>query len=567
MRKTLPVLLVTSIALLATACSTATSTSPSAAAPAATSGPAASQAAASPAAGATAGGGSLSFAVEGDLQTLDPAICYDTNCGPVVHLLFDSLIAYDPNAATLRPGLAAAMPEVSADGLTYTFTLRDNATFTKQDGSVLRPVTADDVVYSLNRILDPTLTPTPSPVGPAFFAQIAGADKVLDGSSTSASGLKAVDAKTVAITITAPNRSFLNVLAMNFGSIVPKELAGADTTAFSAAPVGSGPFYLASYAKGDKAVLQRNPAYWREGYPRVDTVEYRLGVDANTQLQQVQAGQLDIMGNDIPAGAFTATTTDPALKDQVVREPLVATNFLIIDTSGPDKALADVRVRHAIAMAVDKDNILRVNNGRGTKAGCIFPPQMTAYDVACDPYPHDVAKAKALMADAGFADGFETSIYTDTQDISKAIAESIVQDLSEIGIKVDIVQQDFDVLIGTITTPHAAPLVYLGWFQDFPDASDFYDPIFSCAANVPGGASYGWYCNKDADALAATARANQDAAARDGQYRDLQDMVMADVPSVPLFFPDTVVLVSPRVIGNPFHPAYFIDLAEVDVSD
>jgi peptide/nickel transport system substrate-binding protein/oligopeptide transport system substrate-binding protein len=171
------------------------------------------------------------------------------------------------------------------------------------------------------------------------------------------------------------------------------------------------------------------------------------------------------------------------------------------------------------------------------------------------------------MADAGFASGFETSLYTDSQDISKAIAESLAQDLSEIGIKVEVIQQDFDVLIGTITTPHAAPLVFIGWFQDFPDPSDFYDPIFSCAANVPGGASYGWYCNKDADALAATARANQDSGARDGQYRDLQDMVMADVPSVPLFFPDTVVLVSPRVVGNPFHPAYFIDLAEIDVTE
>ena len=406
MRRSLPVLLVTSLALLATACSPAT-TEPSAAAPVATDAPATSAAAEPSTATTAAGGGALSFAVEGDLQTLDPAICYDTNCGPVIHLLFDQLIEYDPNAATLRPGLAASMPEVSADGLTYTFTLRDNATFTKQDGSVLRPVTADDVVHSLNRVLDPSLTPTPSPVGGAFFAQIAGADKVLDGTSKEASGLKAVDPKTVAITINAPNRAFLNVLGMNFASIVPKELAGSDTTAFSASPIGTGPFYLASYTRGEKALLQRNTAYWREGYPRVDTVEYRLGVDANTQLQQVQAGQLDIMGNDIPAGSFTSITTDPALKDQVIREPLVATNFLVIDTSGPDKALADPRVRQAMAMALDKDNLLRVNNGRGTKAGCIYPPQMTSYDEACDPYPHDLTKAKALMADAGFASGFE----------------------------------------------------------------------------------------------------------------------------------------------------------------
>ncbi|HEY3335743.1 MAG TPA: ABC transporter substrate-binding protein [Candidatus Limnocylindrales bacterium] len=570
MRRALPALLVTSIALVATACSPATTSSPSAGAASASSTPATSTAA-SPTvdvttAPAAAGGGELSMAVEGDLQSLDPAICYDTNCGPLVHLLFDSLVAYDPNAATLRPGLAAAMPDVSADGLTYTFTLRDGATFTKQDGSALRAVTAEDVVWSLNRILDPKLTPTPSPVGPAFFSPIEGADKVLDGSAATASGLKVVDAKTVAITIKAPNRAFLNVLAMNFGSIVPRELAGKDTTAFSAAPVGSGPFYLAAYTRGEKAVLQRNQAYWREGYPRVDTIEYRLGVDANTQLQQVQAGQLDVMGNDIPAGGFTATTSDPALKDQVIREPLVATNFLIIDSSGPDKALADVRVRQAIGLAIDKDNLLRVNNGRGTKAGCIFPPQMTSYDAACDPYPRDVAKARTLMEQAGYGAGFKTSLYTDTQDLSKALAESIVQDLAGINITVDIVQQDFDVLIGTLTTPHAAPLTYIGWFQDFPDPSDFYDPIFSCAADVPGGASFGWYCNKAADALATTARGNQDEAARNAQFGDLQDMVMADLPSVPLFYPDVAILVSPRVVGNPFHPAYYIDLAEIDVT-
>ena len=323
---------------------------------------------------ATAGGGELSMAVEGDLQSLDPAICYDSNCIPVVRMLFNQLLEYGPNSTTLIPGLAAAMPEVSADGLVYTFKLRDGATFTKADGSVLRAVTADDVVHSLNRILDQSLTPYPSPVGPAFFSLIEGADKVLDGSATVASGLEAVDPSTVRITITQPNRAFLNVLAMTFGSIVPKELAGADTTAFSGAPVGSGAFYLESYAKGDKAVLKRNPAYWDPAHPKVDRVEYRLGVDANTQLQQVQAGQLDIMGNDIPSGAFTATTNDPALTDRVRRESLVATNFLILDTSG-DTPLANVKVRQAIAHAVDKDNVLKVMNGRGVKATCIYPPR------------------------------------------------------------------------------------------------------------------------------------------------------------------------------------------------
>ena len=559
------------LGVIAGACSPAATPAPSGAAPApgATAPPSAAApgtAAASPSAAAAAGGGELSMAVEGDLQTLDPAICYDTNCGPVMHMLFDSLVAYGPNSAELQAGLAD-LPDVSADGLTYTFHLRDGVSFTKQDGTPLRPVTADDVAYSINRILDPALKPYPSPVGPAFFAQIAGADKVLDGSAKTASGLKVIDPSTIEITIGAPNRAFLNVLAMSFGSIVPKELAGADTTKFSAAPVGTGAFYLESYTKGEKAVLKRNTQYWRAGYPRVDTVEYRLGVDANTQLQQVQADQLDIMGNDIPSGAYTAVSADPAYKDQFVRESLVATNFLVMDSSQPDGPLSNVKVRQAIAKAIDKDNLLLLNNGRGTKAGCIYPPQLTSFNAACDPYPRDVEGAKALLAEAGFKDGFSTTLYTDTQDLSKTMSESMIQDLADIGIKVELVQQDFDVLIGTITTPHAAPIIYIGWFQDFPDPSDFYDPILSCAVNVPGGASYGWYCNEAADTLAAQARGEADAAKRTQMYQQLEEMVMADVPSAPLFNPDTAILVSKKVVGNPFHPAYFIDLDEVDASE
>lgn len=558
----LPAALLVTIALVVVACGPSSSVAPTSAGPTQTApvGPSTEPT-------NSAGGGSLSMAVEGDLQSLDPAICYDTNCGPLMHMLYDSLVAYEPNSAVLRPGLAEAMPDVSADGLTYTFKLRAGVTFTKNDGTPLRAITADDVVYSLNRVLDPSLTPTPSPVGGAFFAQIAGADKVLGGSSPAASGLKAIDASTVQITINAPNRAFLNVLAMSFGSVLPKELAGKDTTAFSAAPVGTGAFYLQSYVKGEKAVLQRNPQYWREGSPKVDTFEYRLGVDANTQLQQVQADQLDLMGNDIPAGSFTAILNDPAYKDQVIREALVATNFLVIDSSGPNAALANPKVRQAIAHAIDKDNVLRVNNDRGVKSGCILPPQMPAFDPACDPYPYNVDKAKALMKEAGYEAGFSTQVYTDTQDLSKAISESMIQDLSAIGITAELVQQDFDILIGTITTPHTAPLTFIGWFQDFPDPSDFFDPIFTCAVNVAGAASFGWYCNPAADSLGDQARGEKDDTRRLGLYKQLFEIVMKDVPSVPIFNPDVVILSSKRVIGNPFHPAYYFDLNEVDVTE
>src|SRR4029079_15714161 len=113
----------------------------------------------------------LSLAVASDLSTLDPAIGYDQLSFPVEHMLYDTLVTYD-EGTTLVPGLAAAMPTISADGLTYTFDLRPGVSFVRK-GEAVRPITPQDVVFSLNRLLRPDLLPTPSPVGPSFFAAIA----------------------------------------------------------------------------------------------------------------------------------------------------------------------------------------------------------------------------------------------------------------------------------------------------------------------------------------------------------------------------------------------------------
>ena len=257
---------------------------------------------------------------------------------------------------------------------------------------------------------------------------------------------------------------------------MPKELAGQDAAAFEKAPVGTGPYYLESYQQGGKAVLKRNTGYWKPDLPKTDSVEVRFLVEQNTQLQQAQTGELDIMGELIPSGSYSAITGDPTLTERIKRRMDVAVFYVTMDTRIPRRILSNVKVRQAINMAIDKANIIKLNNGRGGPLECIFPPDMPGFDPTCDPYTYDVAAAQALMVEAGFPDGFETTIYADTTDISDFGTQSIQQDLAKIGIKVKIVQQEFDVLLGTITVPHQAPLVFVGWFQDFPDPSDFIDP-------------------------------------------------------------------------------------------
>ncbi len=508
--------------------------------------------------------GTVSIGFESDITTLDPAIAYDNVSWPAVTMLFEQLVGYD-DGTNLVPMLAAEMPTISDDGLTYTFTLRDGVSFVKH-GEVVRTVTADDVVFSINRLLRPDVTPAPSPVGAAFFSAIEGADAVLDGTAEVASGLKALDEHTVQITLTHPDRTFLNVLAMPFGSVIPAE-SGYDSTAFSADPVGTGTYYLEEYVPGERAVFTANPHTWREGLPRNAAVEMRLLLPAEQQLLQAEVDQLDIMGNDIPSADWVAVSEDPRYADRIVLDPIVAINYISMDTSGPDSPFRDARVRQAVNHAIDKENLVRLVNGRAQVANCIFPPGMPGYDAGCNPYPRDLERAKALMAEAGVT-GFTTQLYTDTQSSSLASAESVKTDLAQIGIDVEIVQQDFDTLLGTISTPHAAPMVSIGWFQDFPDPSDFIDPILSCASAVEGGANQAWYCNPDVDAKAAAARTVLDLQEAIPQYQEIEQMIMADAPWVPTTFSLVSGLNSSRLQGfEHIHPVYWWTLWNYSVTD
>ncbi len=408
--------------------------------------------------------GTLSISFSSEVDSLDPALGYDIVSWPAERLIYESLVTYD-DGTTLIPGLSEAMPEVSDDGLTYTFTLRDGVSFVR-DGEIVRDVTADDVVFSLNRLLRPDLLPYPSPVGGAFFASIAGADAVLDGSAESAEGLKALDDRTVEITLAAPDRTFLNALAMPFGSVIPAE-AGYDASDSFADPVGTGPFYLASYRPGEEAVFHANPHYWGDG-PKVETIEYGLLVPEETISQQVLAGEVDISGDNLPTPIYQQVKDDPAYADRVKQQPQMSLEYLSMDSSAEDSPLSDKRVRQAISYAIDRENILRLTAGRGSIANCLFPPEVPGFDPTCDPYPYDVERAKELMAEAGM-DGFSTQLFTDTTELNGLSAEAIAADLAQIGIEVEVITQDFDSLIGTISVPHQAPLVLIGWFADFPD--------------------------------------------------------------------------------------------------
>ena len=268
----------------------------------------------------------------------------------------------------------------------------------------------------------------------------------------------------------------------------------------------------------------------------------------------------------MPAADYTTLSQDPTYADQIVKTAAVSTQYLSMDTSGPDSPFKDVRVRQAVNHVIDKANILRLANGLGEPVDCIFPRLMPGFDDTCHPYATDLAAAQKLMADAGMSAGFDTKLYTDTTSISQNQAQSIATDLATINIRAEVVPQDFNVLLGTVTTPHAAPMVWVGWFQDYPDPSDFIDPILSCATAVAGAFNNAWFCDPAIDARSAAARKIPILADAIPEYQAIQKAIMDEAPWVPVASPLFVGLHGKRVTGfDAFDPVYTFDLASYGV--
>lgn len=209
-------------------------------------------------------GGSIVVTYKDDISTLDPAIGYDWQNFSIIKAMFSGLMDYEPGTATLTPNLATDYT-ISDDGRTYTFTLREGVVF--HNG---RPMTADDVKYSLERTLDPA---TRSP-GQGFYLGIGGAQAFIDGEADTVSGIIVPDATTVQITLTEPSAPFLHLMALNFSFVVPREEVERYGEDFGRNPVGTGAFRMREWVLGQRLVLERNPDYFRENLPHLDEVVF-----------------------------------------------------------------------------------------------------------------------------------------------------------------------------------------------------------------------------------------------------------------------------------------------------
>ena len=497
-------------------------------------------------------GGSMTIAYKDDLATLDPAVGYDWTNWPAEKMVFDGLLDYD-DTTTIVPGLAAEMPQVNADASQYTFKLRHGVKF--QNGRELK---AEDVAYSLTRVIDPA---TKSP-GAGFFLGIKGAKDLADGKATSLAGIKVVDDYTVQFTLEAPDVTFLNKMALNFAFIVPKEEVQKQGENFGHQPVGTGPFVLKGWTSGQQLVFERNPNYYMPDLPYLDKVTIQVGVTPDVALLRLEKGEIDLMGDPIPAADYVRISQDPAWKDRLVKQPQVSTIYIAMNTRV--KPFDNVKVRQALNHAINKERIVKLLNGRGTVANQILPPLMPGYDPAYQGYDYNPDKAKALLTEAGYPNGFSTSIECIAVDPQPKLCESFQQDLASVGVKVDIKTLAGSTVIDDGGTEGKAPMIWsggLGWIQDYPDPDDFYAPILGCGSAVPGGWNWPWLCDKAIDARAVAALGITDRAARLKEIQAIFAALMDQAPWVPVYNGEYDMAHSATLQGKPTdfaHPEHTI---------
>jgi ABC-type transport system substrate-binding protein len=501
-------------------------------------------------------GGAAIVTFNNDLTTLDPAIGYDWQNWSVIKSIFDGLMDYKPGTTELEPDLAESYT-ISDDGQTYTFKLRDGIKF--HNG---RALTSADIKYSIERAVNPATT---SPGG-SYFNPIKGYDDVAGGKATELSGITTPDDKTVVISLTRPDATFLHIMAINFGYAVPKEEVEKYGADFGKHPVGTGAFKMVEWVPGQKLELARNADYYRKGVPYLDTLTFEFGQDPTVAVLRLKKGEIDIVGDGIPPAQFNEAMSDPANKDLIVEGEQLQTGYVTMNVKIPP--LDKVKVREAVNMAINKDRITRIINNRAGPANQPLPPAMPGYAKDYKGYAYDPAGAKKLLAEAGLKDGFATELYAMNVDPNPRIAQAIQQDLAAIGIKAEIksLAQAEVITAGGAGT---APMIWSGgmaWIADFPDPANFYYGILGCGGASEGGWNWSKYCNESLDSRANEADAMVTAeqqAARAEKWQGIFLDVMKDAPWAPIFNEKRYTYHSERLGGE---KALFTDPIHIPVN-
>jgi len=466
-------------------------------------------------------------------------------------VIFNSLVSYDEAAKKVVPALADKW-DVSADGLTYTFHLRPNVQFQTTDYfKPTRALNADDVVFTFERMLDDN-NPWHKVAGASGFphAQSMGLPKLIKSVSK-------VDDNTVKFELNAPDATFVPILTMGFASIYSAEYADQLLKAgkqadLNAKPIGTGPFMLKSYTKDAVIRYDVNPTYWGPK-PKIDRLIYAITPDATVRAQKVKADECQIALSPKPQDLADAKS-DKSLA--IVQTPAFMTAFVALNTQ--KKPLDNQKVRAALNMGFDRGTYLKtVFDNTATPATNPYPPNTWSYDKSIKPWPYDPVKAKKLLAEAGYPNGFETTIWVRPNGsvlnpAPKAGAEMLQADFAKIGVKADVKVIEWGELIKQAKQGQH-DLLFMGWAGDNGDPDNYLSPLFSCNA-VKSGINFARFCDQDLDKLIADGKATADQAKRSKAYEQAQQIIHDQALWIPLGYPTAAAITRTTVSGYHVSP-------------
>jgi ABC-type transport system substrate-binding protein len=471
-------------------------------------------------------GGTLRGASFVNVRSLDPAAAFDAASNTIHRLIYDTLMSYD-EAGKLVPELAESV-DVSSDGKRYVFTLRPRVRL--HDGSEL---TAADVKRSLERTLHPS---TPCPVA-AYYERIAGYRDYHDGKSKELAGVEVAGERTLVISLSEPDATFLHVMALSAAAPLCERAGRLYDRNFSRAPCGTGPFVAVEYEPNQRIRLKRHEGYWRKGQPYLDGVDWQLSVQHFAQRFKFERGELDYM-RDFSEADSSLFRQSPAWRGLGEWEkPLVVFGVFMNTEIAP---FDNRHVRRAVSFAIDREALATMYPGHITPRTRVVP------DALLDPGPpsrgqrYDFQRALEEMRLAGYAydpatgtGGYpqEVRYLTVTDSFSQGAAELYQQQLAKIGIRLRLELVSYPTYLARAARRRTTAMAYSGWSADYADPSTFLEPNFSSAAiQEEESMNMAFFSDRKLDSLLAEARRSTDAARRASLYRAAEDIVLAEAP-------------------------------------
>ncbi|MFN7151941.1 MAG: ABC transporter substrate-binding protein [Microthrixaceae bacterium] len=451
----------------------------------------------------------LIAAIGGEPDQLDPQRTSSYFAFEVLENVFDTLVAPDENLE-MQPALAESW-EVSDDQLTWTFDVRDDVTF--HDGSEF---TSEDVVYSYRRIIDEELA------NAWKFAAI--------------TDITAPDDDTVVITVAQPTPNLLSNLG-GFKGMAIVQQENVESGDITTAPVGTGPFSVTGYSSGDRITLAANPDYWG-GAPELGGVEYRFISEPATALAALRAG--DIHWTDVvPPQQVSELESD----DTVEIGLTPSSDYWYLALNEAREPWSDVRVRQALAYAIDRDAIVQAVSYGTAALNQLAIPEQSVWYTAYDEYSTDLDTAQALLDEAGFTGGTLDLLATSDYPETVTAAQIIASNLEPLGIDVEIRQPDFSTWLDEQNTGNFDMLM-MGWLGNI-DPDDFY----YAQHHTDGASNAQKYSNTEVDALLDAGRIETDPEARKELYAQAATIIADEVSYIYLYNPSVIQVWSPDVTG------------------